>query len=122
MKSIKEIEKKIEYEIERDFEEIFEDDEFMEETQHKFIARLVLLIRNISVLIAAVLFLISIFAHGDITHKLRGIAYFFGAICYFLELVEMTEYFTHRPPAREMFMIYAFGPLYVLMGISYLMH
>lgn len=106
--------------LETDIEELFDDEEFIEHSPHHILSEIIVWTRNLAVLIAAILFLISIFNHH--LTKLRAIAYFFGAAAYFLEMVEMTEYFTQKPPIKELFMVYCFGPLYILMGISYLFH
>ena len=106
--------------LERDIEELFDDEEFIEHAKHPVMNEILIWLRNIGVLIAVILFLISIFDHH--LTKLRAIAYFFGAGCYFLELVEMTNYFREKPHLKEMFMVYCFGPLYILMGISYLLY
>ena len=106
--------------LETDIEELFDDEEFIEHSKSHILSEIIVWGRNLAVLVAVILFLISIFNH-ELT-KLRAIAYFFGAACYFLEIVEMTEYFRHTPPIKEMFMVYCFGPLYILMGISYLFH
>lgn len=106
--------------LERDIEELFDDEEFIEHAQHPILNEIIIWARNLGVLIAVVLFLISIFNHH--LTKLRAIAYFFGAACYFLEIVEMTNYFREKPHLKEMFMVYCFGPLYILMGISYLLY
>ena len=75
-------------------------------------------LRNILVVLAAVLFLLSLLlSHA---HTLRAIAYFFGSGAYFFELVMLTDGFRHAVPHREAFMALCFGPLYVLMGIAYL--
>lgn len=106
--------------LETDIEELFDDEEFIEHAAHPVINEILIWTRNVGVIIAVVLFLISIFDHH--LTKLRAIAYFFGAACYFLELVEMTNYFREKPHLKEAFMIYCFGPLYILMGISYLLY
>lgn len=73
--------------------------------------------RNLFVLIAAVLFFLSLFlSHA---HLMRGIAYFFGAGAYFFELVMLTDGFKHAVPRSEAFMALCFGPLYILMGLAY---
>ena len=79
----------------------------------------VLLARNIAAAAAGILFLISIF---DVNIAIKAIAYFTGSIAYILELVIMTECFRVKPNHDELFMIYVFGPLYILMGVSYLIH
>lgn len=106
--------------VENEIEELFDDDEFIDNSHFHAIAEFVVWGRNVAVLIALILFLITIFNH-DLT-KLRAAAYMCGAVAYFFETVEMTEYFKHRPPLKEMFMVYCFGPLYIIMGISYLVH
>ena len=106
--------------IEKDMEELFDDEEFIENSSHPVFNEILVLLRNIGVLIAVVLFLISIFNHH--WTKLRAVAYFVGAGCYFLEMLEMTNYFRERPQLKDMFMVYCFGPLYILMGISYLLY
>ena len=106
--------------LERDIEELFDDEEFIDHAAHPAINETLIWIRNIGVLIAVILFLITIFNHH--LTKLRAIAYFCGAGCYFLEIVEMTNYFRKKTHLKEMFMVYCFGPLYILMGISYLLY
>ena len=66
------------------------------------------------------LFFISMF-HIPGEHILKGIAYFLGAAAYFSEFILLTDCFTERVPHQEMFMAYCFGPLYILLGLSYLM-
>ena len=107
--------------IEERLEEIFDDEEFIEHSAQHKINRLIVILRNIAVVTAVFLFLIAFFV-DDGANRLRSAGYFFGAACYVLELVHMTHYFTQSPPLREMFMAYLFGPLYLLMGISYLLH
>ena len=58
---------------------------------------------------------------GSFSHVLKAIAYFFGAAAYFSEFILLTDCFTKRVPHQEMFMAYCFGPLYILLGLSYLM-
>lgn len=75
--------------------------------------------RNIAVIIASMLFILSIFI---VPHEflLRGLGYLFGAIAYFLEFLILTDNFTEKVPKRELFMVYCFGPLYVVMCVTYL--
>ena len=49
------------------------------------------------------------------------VAFGIGAAAYFSEIVLLTDCFTAKIPHQEMFMAYCFGPMYVLLGISYLM-
>lgn len=82
-----------------------------------------LTLRNVCVLVAAVLFLTAMLPHGVLEHTakyiLRGVAYVFGALAYLGEMLIITDNFKHVHPFREMFMPYAFGVLYVLMAASY---
>ena len=81
----------------------------------------ILLLRNLAVGAAAALFLVSLF-HLPCRYLLKAIAYFFGAAAYFCEILLLTDCFTQKVPHREMFMAYCFGPMYILLGISYLFH
>ena len=76
-------------------------------------------LRNLFVVVAAILFLLSLILSGK--HVLRAVAYFFGAGAYLSELVMLTDGFTRQVPRDEAFMAFCFGPLYVLMGIAYLL-
>ncbi len=78
------------------------------------------LLRNIFVLAAAVLFLLSFFL-PNILGTLRGIAYFCGAVAYLFECMALTDCFRTKVEPHEMFMVYCFGPLYLLMGLGYLL-
>ncbi|MBQ2753253.1 MAG: hypothetical protein IJF29_03920 [Firmicutes bacterium] len=84
-----------------------------------------LMIRNIFVFIAAVLFLVSLthFAtHAHMDHTLKAVAYVFGACAYGSEFLMLTECFKKKQPAKELFMPAVFGVLYIILGISYFMH
>ena len=87
---------------------------------HPKIDYTMLIFRNLLVSIAAVLFLLSFFLH-DIHNILRAGAYFCGAGAYLLECLAVTDCFQHKVPHTEMFMVYCFGPLYLMMGLSYLL-
>ena len=76
-----------------------------------------LVVRNLA---AAVLFLAS-FALADIHKLLRAAAYFLGAGAYFAEILVLTDGFRREVPQKELFMAYCFGPLYILLGLSYLL-
>ncbi len=86
---------------------------------------IMLIIRNLLVGVAALLFLVSFFFdeiyHIDIHHILKGVAYFCGAGAYVFECLLLTECFKAKVPHKEMFMVYCLGPLYLLMGFSYMM-
>ena len=74
-----------------------------------------LVVRNLAAGAAAVLFLAS-FALADIHKLLRAAAYFLGA-----EILVLTDGFRRKVPQKELFMAYCFGPLYILLGLSYLL-
>ena len=78
---------------------------------------ILLIARNFA---AAVLFLAS-FALADIHKLLRAAAYFLGAGAYFAEILVLTDGFRQKVPRKELFMAYCFGPLYILLGLSYLL-
>lgn len=94
--------------------------DFIDHSRHKKLEHTVLLIRNIAVGCAVVLFVISLF-HLPFGSLLKGIAYFLGAAAYFCEICLLTDCFTTRVEHHEMFMAYCFGPLYILLGLSYLL-
>ena len=89
-------------------------------SKHQKIEHAVLLVRNIAVGAALVLFIASLL-HAPMEALLKGIAYFFGAAAYFCEIVLLTDCFTAKVPHKELFMAYCFGPLYILLGLSYLL-
>ena len=50
-----------------------------------------------------------------------AIAYFCGAGAYVAEILILTDGFRRKVPQKELFMAYCFGPLYILLGLSYLL-
>ncbi|MBR2616142.1 MAG: hypothetical protein IKC69_05635 [Clostridia bacterium] len=93
-----------------------------EELPHKIHPKLdyaLLVSRNLFVLFAVILFL-SAMVFRDAYSVLKAVAYFFGAGAYVFECLAATDCFQTKVPHTEMFMIYCFGPLYILMGFSYL--
>ena len=58
---------------------------------------------------------------ADIHKLLRAAAYFLGAGAYFAEILVLTDGFRRKVPQKELFMAYCFGPLYILLGLSYLL-
>ncbi len=80
-----------------------------------------LFLRNIFVVTASVLFLISIFS-GHSNGTLKFVAYLCGMAAYICEYLHLTKDFHEKIPHDELFMVYCFAPLYLLMGISYLLH
>ncbi len=81
---------------------------------------ILLVLRNIFVAVAVLLFLAS-FKWHDAHNILRAIAYFCGTGAYLFECLAVTDCFQRKVPHTEMFMVYCFGPLYLLMGLSYLL-
>ena len=89
-------------------------------SRHQKVEHVVLLIRNLAAGTAFLLFLASLL-HAPAEALLKGIAYFFGAAAYFCEIALLTDCFTAKVPHKELFMAYCFGPLYILLGLSYLL-
>lgn len=112
--------KNIIQETEEVIEALRSEPELMEASTHDSSEHLVLRLRNIAVSVAFLLFILSFFFH-DIHSLLRGIAYLFGACAYFFEMLLLTDFFSAEVDHRELFMAYCFGPLYILMGIAYLL-
>lgn len=79
-----------------------------------------LVLRNIFVFAAAVLFLLSLIMHGAY-NLLKATGYFSGAVAYLFECLAATDCFGSRVDHHEMFMVYCFGPLYLLMGLNYIL-
>ena len=46
---------------------------------------------------------------------------FCGAGAYVAEILILTDGFRRKVPQKELFMAYCFGPLYILLGLSYLL-
>lgn len=108
--------------IEEQIEEVLEDVFTYDEERYVKMTvprRLLLLLRNIAAGAAAVLFIVSFF---NVPAAVRAAAYFIGAAAYVAEILIITRLFRIRPSHDEMFMAYVFGPLYLMMGISYLTH
>ena len=97
------------------------EEEVISHSHHKKLEHVILLIRNIAVGCAVVLFFVSLF-DLSFSHTLKAVAYFLGAAAYCGEIVILTDCFSTRVPHREMFMAYCFGPMYILLGLSYLLH
>ena len=81
-------------------------------------AQIALRFRNAMVLLAAILFLLSIVSNRY--PILRAVGYLFGAIAYVCEIMVLTDCFKVKIPHNELFMPYCFGPLYLIMGVGYL--
>ena len=104
-----------------ELKEAFTEEELLAHSHHKRAEHVFLLARNTFVAVAALLFLISLF-HVPNAYLIKAIAYFFGAGADFCEILLLTDCFSQKVPHREMFMAYCFGPMYILLGISYLLH
>ena len=87
---------------------------------HPKLDLLMLTLRNICVTAAVSLFLTEFFLHGG-HNTLKAIAYFIGAAAYVFECLAVTDCFRHKVRSTEMFMVYCFGPLYLLMGLDYIL-
>ena len=96
------------------------EEEVISHSAHKKTEHIALLIRNLAVGAAVLLFLLSL-CPFTFRYTLKAIAYFLGAAAYCAEFVILTDCFTEQVPHREMFMAYCFGPMYILLGLSYLL-
>lgn len=96
------------------------DKEELTHTGHHRRDYIMLVLRNFLVTMAVLLFVLSFF-FDDIYHTLKGIAYFCGAGAYAFECLLVTNCFKTKVPHEELFMVYCFGPLYILMGLGYIL-
>lgn len=80
---------------------------------------IMLIFRNIFAFCAMVLFVVSFFLSSSFNY-IKAIAYLCGAVAYIFELLALTDCFRTRVGHHEMFMVYCFGPLYLLMGLGYI--
>ena len=71
-------------------------------------AQIALRFRNAMVLLAAILFLLSLAPNRY--PILRAVGYLFGAIAYICEIMVLTDCFKVKIPHNELFMPYCFGP------------
>jgi hypothetical protein len=115
-----EVEEVVEDVIHEFADALHEEEEIISHSHHPKLEHWILLGRNISVSIAVVLFAISLF-HVPFYGILKAVAYFLGATAYFGEILLMTDCFSQKVPHQEMFMAYCFGPMYILLGLSYLL-
>ena len=99
---------------------MLDEDELISHSRHPQLERFFLTLRNIAAALAVFVFLLSLLTDLPIYTKLKAVGYFFGAAAYLFEMALLTDCFTEEVDHKEMFMAYCFGPLYVLMGISYL--
>ena len=94
--------------------------EVLEPEKPRQLEHRLMLLRNGMVLVAALLFLISL--NSAYSELLKGVAYFFGAVAYGSELAILTDCFNRKKSWHEMFMPGIFGVLYVVLGVSYVLH
>lgn len=87
---------------------------------HPKIDYALLVLRNVFVSIAVIFFALSFFLHGGY-NLLKAVGYFCGAAAYIFECLALTDCFQTKVPHTEMFMVYCFGPLYILMGLGYIL-
>lgn len=91
----------------------------LSKTQHTFLT-----VRNIFVVIAGGLFILSMLHIEPIYHYwniLKFVAYILGAGAYGAEVIVLTDGWRKTPSLKEMLMPYMFGVLYVMLGFSYLL-
>lgn len=86
---------------------------------HPKIDYVLLVFRNLFVVLAVIFFITAFFISGAY-NALKAIGYFCGAAAYIFECLAVTDCFQTKVPHTEMFMVYCFGPLYILMGIGYI--
>ncbi len=86
---------------------------------HPKIDYALLILRNLFTVVAA-LFFISSFVVHDAYSTFKALGYFAGAAAYIFECFAVTDCFKTKVPHTEMFMVYCFGPLYILMGLGYI--
>lgn len=94
--------------------------EEISEGLHPHIDFALLLLRNFFVAIAVILFIVEICLHGG-HNDIKAVAYLSGGLAYAFECLAVTDCFMKKVPHSEMFMVYCFGPLYVLMGLTYML-
>lgn len=99
---------------------MLDEDDLISHSRHPQLERLFLLLRNIAAGFAVLLFLAALFIHSPVYTTLKAVGYFVGAAAYLFEIALLSDCFTESIDPHESFMAYCFGPMYVLMGISYL--
>jgi len=114
---IHEIEEAIEETI-RDVYEGLSEEEVISHSHYRGLEHLLLIMRNVAVAFAMILFIISFFSIQG-SNIVKGVGYILGAIAYLCEILILTDCFDTKIPHREMFMAYCFGPMYILLGIAY---
>lgn len=107
-------------EIKKTVDKTLPDKKELTHEDHPRLDYIMLVLRNLLVAVAAILFILSFF-FDDIYHILKGVAYFCGAVAYVFECLLLTDCFKTKVEHQEMFMVYCFGPLYLLMGLGYIL-
>ena len=108
-------------EVESALEKFWGDEDLLVGKGKSTPAQIALRFRNVMVLLAAILFLLS-FA-SDRYPILRAVGYLFGAIAaqgIAIMIEKKVDCFKVKIPHNELFMPYCFGPLYLIMGVGYL--
>ena len=94
--------------IEHVVDSILPDKDELVHKEHPKTDYIMLIVRNLLVGVATVFFLLSFFFE-DAHHILRAVGYFSGAG------------FRVRVAHKELFMVYCLGPLYLIMGLGYVL-
>ncbi len=105
--------------IKHTFDATIPDKDVLTHKEHPKLDYVMLILRNCLVVIAAAFF-ISSFFFDHIYNILKAVGYFSGAGAYVFECLLLTNCFKTKVPHKEMFMVYSLGPLYLLMGLSYI--
>ena len=100
---------------------MLDEEELISHSRHPQLERFFLTLRNIAAALAVFLFMLSLLTDLPVYTTLKAVGYFLGAAAYLFEMALLTDCFTEAVDHKEMFMAYCFGPMYVLMGISYLL-
>ena len=88
--------------------------------QHPKIDYWLLVLRNLFVGLAVIFFVAALFVKNGPHNVLKAVGYFVGAAAYVFECLAVTDCFQTKVPHTEMFMVYCFGPLYLLLGFDYI--
>lgn len=111
------------HEVEEILHDVYEglsEEELISHSHHKKLEHVILYIRNGAVALAVLLFIVSLLPIS-FYNICKAVAYFLGAVAYCGEILLLTDCFSQKVPHQEMFMAYCFGPMYILLGISYLL-
>ena len=95
------------------------DKEELTHGSHPTFDYILLWLRNLFVAGAGILFIASFF-FSDAHNYLKSLGYIMGSFAYLFECLAITDCFEKKVPHTEMFMVYCFGPLYILMGVGYI--